>query len=172
MTDKLTDEAIAAIRDGTDGVTPGEWEYYSHKPGSWREPENPAAMVNSNGDKVIDCTWASATEEGDRTYRHIARCDPDSIRAIAEELLEARAEIARLTAELQESRLTELAAHGQAAENYQEVLRLRAALKPFSACLKGNYHYQRDDAELFVLRILLTIGDLRCASDALGEGER
>lgn len=91
---KLTDEQIAAIRDGTEGVTPGPWAS-----SDWSEDDGPNAFTigaASNRYRVAE------THEGDNPLKdaaHIARCDPDTIRSLATEVLESRAETERLTKE-------------------------------------------------------------------------
>lgn len=88
---RLDDEKIAAIRDGTDGVTPGAW--CLSKTSRW--PRVIAILPER-----VDV--AATTNDYDAS--HIARCDPDTIRALATEVLESRAEIARLTKERDEAR--------------------------------------------------------------------
>ncbi len=94
---RLTDEQIAAIRDGTDGVTPGPWVLGSRSinhqtidgEGWW---DFCRVVVRVDGHSEDD-------HSGTANAAHIARCDPDTIRAIATEVLESRAvlDVDRLT---------------------------------------------------------------------------
>jgi hypothetical protein len=98
MTMKLTDEQIAAIRDGCEGVTPGPWHIH---------PVDDTTIITLERTVVATTCDSAATEREDsynveyermgRDALHIARCDPDTIRALATEVLEGRATIARLT---------------------------------------------------------------------------
>jgi hypothetical protein len=78
----ITIAKLDEIERGLEGVTEGAWHFESHEAASWQGPGCDALMVNEDGDKVLDCIWASATEEGDRTYRHIARMDPATVREL------------------------------------------------------------------------------------------
>jgi hypothetical protein len=124
------DRLIAEMRAGLEGVTPGEWEYYPHKEGDWRKPESPAAMVNETGDKVIDCTWASATEEGQRTYKHIARCSPANIAALLDEIERLRADNARL-----QTAVNSIASQKKYAEHGEDELRNASFEDAFDTCV-------------------------------------
>ena len=96
---KLTDEQIAQLRDGTEGVTPGAW--CLSKTSRW--PRVIAILPER-----VDV--AATTNDYDAS--HIARCDPDTIRSLATEVLESRAEIARAKAHyeasLDEDQLTDI----------------------------------------------------------------
>lgn len=98
---KLTDEQIAAIRDGTEGATPGPWvlsERSRHNQsidgGAWFEFCRVVVRMEGDPDDA---------PAGLANAAHIARCDPDTIHALATEVLESRAEIARLTKERDEA---------------------------------------------------------------------
>jgi hypothetical protein len=79
---KLTDEQIAAIRDGTEGVTP--YVVFTDGGIHLRERDMNGIMPKIGHVKAS------------KLVSHIARCDPDTIRALATEVLESRADIARL----------------------------------------------------------------------------
>ena len=86
---KLDDKQIAAIRDGTDGVTPGPWALskrsrykQSIDGGAWSEFCRVVVRMEGNPDDE---------PAGLSNAAHIARCDPDTIRALATEVLESRA---------------------------------------------------------------------------------
>jgi len=94
---RLTDEQIAVIRDGCDGVTVGEWA-------ATRFGQT-ARTVRVAGGKPIAEIWHSGSEaEMDANAAHIARCDPDTVLALATEVLETRA----LLAFFDEERLEEI----------------------------------------------------------------
>jgi hypothetical protein len=95
----MTDAELEDLKAGLAGVTPGPWEFFPPEGGGWREPYSSAGLFNEDCEKVIDCEWASATEVGQQTYRHIARCSPDKIASL----------IARL--EAAESLMLHLRAH-------------------------------------------------------------
>lgn len=92
------DTLIAKMRAGLEGVTPGPWHYFPHEHSNYAGPGTDAFMSNEEDVQVIDCNWASATEEGDRTYKHIARCSPDNIAALLDEIEKLRAQMERLEA--------------------------------------------------------------------------
>jgi hypothetical protein len=105
---KLTDEQVAAIRDGCEGVTPGPW-YAEAQTGpvtdeGQRRPRlgvgaqsrfDTNAAKDDDQDPMDDAwllgIWGVLTAEDYDNAAHIARCDPDTIRALATEVLEARA---------------------------------------------------------------------------------
>jgi hypothetical protein len=74
---KLTDEQIAAIRDGTEGVTP--YVVFTDGDIHLRERDMNGIMPKIGHVKAS------------KLVSHIARCDPDTIRALATESLESRA---------------------------------------------------------------------------------
>lgn len=106
-------EALAAIVAGLKGVTPGPWwadserseggdgtfnafavygpeTRYGH-PSSICDTHNSGEiMIERDGD---DTPW---DEQGRVNMEHIARCDPDTMRAIASDIATKDAEIARL----------------------------------------------------------------------------
>jgi hypothetical protein len=103
---RLTDEQITALRDGTEGVSPGPWCLQgawmpkAKKVRGWlstacRRPPSPLFALNP---------FVGGTIEHIANASHIARCDPDTIHAIATEVLETRA----LLASLDEERLEEI----------------------------------------------------------------
>lgn len=80
----VSDETIEAVLAGCEGVTPGPW--YTDDP--W---------VIAAGDVKVEVTYLAATNDLDTNYHqqvrdaaHIARCDPDTIRAAFTELRELR----------------------------------------------------------------------------------
>lgn len=75
----ITDEAIAAIKAGLAGLPPSPWYYDPYEKGGYAQPDSPASMTDECGDTVIECSWASATSIGHRTYAHIARMDPATV---------------------------------------------------------------------------------------------
>jgi hypothetical protein len=113
---RLTDEQIAAIRDGTEGVTPGPWEADTTKSdGCYGSGEDchegyqTSVLLDAKGERIADalnsdCGQVSEEYDEDgcyawdevakRNFAYIARCDPDTIRALATEVLESRAAIA------------------------------------------------------------------------------
>lgn len=106
MSEKLSSEQIAAIRDGCEGVMPGPW--HTHL-------VDDTTIISPDGTKVATTCDSAETEREDgynieyermeRDAAHIARCDPDTIRALATEALESRA-----TIEAQAARIAELEA--------------------------------------------------------------
>jgi hypothetical protein len=146
---KLTDEQIAAIRDGTEGVTPGPWEADTTKSDGCygggedcHEGYQTSVLLDAKGERIADalnsdCGQVSEEYDEDgcyawdevakRNFAHIARCDPDTIRALATEVLESRAEIAAKDAriaELEGALATEKAERGL----LQDVLDSRPAI--------------------------------------------
>ena len=102
---RLTDEQIAAIRDGTEGVTPGPWRRYSKSPHVARDTAQPDPHPNVGSVLVAECgnyqdkeLVPFNMERWLADAAHIARCDPDTIRALATEVLESRAALALNTA--------------------------------------------------------------------------
>ena len=100
---RLTDEQIAAIRDGTEGVTPGPWRTHL---------VDDTTIINPDR-TVVATTCDSAETEREDGYNieyermecdaaHIARCDPGAIRAAMDELIESRAAIAAKDARIAE----------------------------------------------------------------------
>ncbi len=81
---RLSDEALKALIDGCEGVTPGPWEGSGTLVGIYIEGRR-------------EWTLVAKTEKGRefpleyrRNTSHIARCDPATIRALASEVLESR----------------------------------------------------------------------------------
>jgi hypothetical protein len=105
---RLTDEQIAAIRDGTEGVTPGPWGVWAERINGDRyaaiaelteqvqltDPVGEHLYLLNAGGKCPATTGCGPRSEANAA--HIARCDPDTIRALASEVLESRAEIAKM----------------------------------------------------------------------------
>ena len=96
---KLTDEQITALRDGTQGVTPGfpRWIWlFGDRTVYTRDP--------SDGCRTAAVVRADFIGQNSEALAHIARCDPGTIHALATEVLETRA----LLASLDEERLEEI----------------------------------------------------------------
>jgi len=66
----MTREQITAMLDGLDGVTPGPWKAENWRVSERKNDSNPVAICNRS-DLFRDAA-------------HIARCDPDTIRALCE----------------------------------------------------------------------------------------
>ena len=107
MTVQLTDEQVAAIRNGCEGVTPGPWVFAEENAGLMSDHgyvllhgKPGAGGWEQNLFISVGCSYNAAKALGsgapEANAAHIARCDPDTIRAITSELLEARAEIERM----------------------------------------------------------------------------
>jgi hypothetical protein len=100
VADKLTDEAIKAIRDGCEqssGVTPGPWRRYAKSPHVARDTSQPDPHPNVGSVVVAECGNYRDKELVPFNMKrwladaaHIARCDPDTIRSAFTELLELR----------------------------------------------------------------------------------
>lgn len=75
----ITDEALAEVKAGLRGLPPSPWYYDPYEKGGYAQPDSPASMTDECGDTVIECSWASATSIGHRTYAHIARMDPATV---------------------------------------------------------------------------------------------
>jgi len=115
---KLTDEQIAAIRDGCEGATSGPWH-----PGHLGEPGRcqctsilsetgimgaVASVHVDNGLKISDGgNDAPPKDQAAANMRHIARCDPNTIRTLATEVLETRALLASLDVDRLEEIITD-----------------------------------------------------------------
>jgi hypothetical protein len=120
MTIQLTDEQIAAIRDGCEGVTPGPW-YAEAQTGPVTDEEKKAntgvwaqsrfdtnAAKDDDQDPMDDAwllgIWGVLTAEDYDNAVHIASCDPDTIRALATEVLESREALAAKDSEIERLR--------------------------------------------------------------------
>jgi hypothetical protein len=86
---KLTLEQIVALRNGTEGVTPGPW--------ALNRKASMVGITNEHGYSrhMFESQWPN-DPQGQQDTAHIARCDPDTISALATEVLESRATIERL----------------------------------------------------------------------------
>ena len=95
--ERLTDEQIAAIRDGTVGVTPGPWAYVPHHFSDGSIKRRSVCVERSKYD------WIDLISDLNNALdaAHIARCDPGAIRAAMDELLESRAALAAKDAEIE-----------------------------------------------------------------------
>jgi len=91
---KLTDEQVAAIRDGCEGVTPGPWRGVANRDGTLN-------VLGATDDEGW-CSKVALVNSSDKANAvHIARCDPDTIRALSTEVLESREALAAKDAENQ-----------------------------------------------------------------------
>ena len=111
---RLTDEQIAAIRDGTEGVTPGPWDVWAERIKGDRyaaiaelaeqvqltDPVGENLYLLNAGGKCPATTGCGPCSEANAA--HIARCDPGTIRAAMDELIESRAALAAKDAEIEE----------------------------------------------------------------------
>ena len=109
----LTDEQIAALRDGTEGVTPGPWKPFICDDGKqWSGWPLSIEAVNIVDKSIVrpggfyPYEWDAKTSQHEACTNaaHIARCDPDTVLALATEVLETRA----LLASFDEDRLEEI----------------------------------------------------------------
>ena len=105
---KLTDEQIAAIRDGCEGVTPGPWRRYAQSPHISRDNTRPDPHPGVGSVLIAECgnyrdrqlvSYSMSRWLADAA--HIARCDPDTIRALATEVLESREALAAKDREIE-----------------------------------------------------------------------
>jgi len=99
----MTNEQIETWIASLDGVTPGPWQVEQSTIGgftygkAWITPVDPDYMLPITGSGGA-MSWTREIVEGqihdnnDVNAAHIARCDPDTIRAVLTELLELRAE--------------------------------------------------------------------------------
>jgi len=94
MTDRLTEAELHDIINGTEGVTPGP---YSTVPGLGEQDGKEVidaylVTFRHSGDELEVCcctVWPEPTD-AEKDARHFARCDPATIRAMAEEILALR----------------------------------------------------------------------------------
>ena len=93
MTDRPSEAALREIIAGTEGVTPGPY----------RRQETPAntlpgvtyveALRTKSGDvwtRLLEISWYRGHGNAHRDAAHIARCDPATVSAMAEEILDLR----------------------------------------------------------------------------------
>jgi hypothetical protein len=81
---RLTDEELKALIDGCEGVTPGPWESSGTLVGTYIEGRREFTLVAKTE------IGREFPLEYRRNTSHIARCDPDTIRALATEVRESR----------------------------------------------------------------------------------
>ena len=116
--ERLTDEQIAALRDGTEGVTLGPWHWVNpdnDEPWDGEAYANPASLrtvaefaERKDGTPYNGMTLPRFVLEAEELHEgnaadaaHIARCDPDTIRALATEVLESREALAAKDREIE-----------------------------------------------------------------------
>jgi hypothetical protein len=94
MTD-ISDDKLNEILAGTEGVTPGPW--VSEGSRSAEEPDAGCAVIASNADHEVSnpsrgmVLWANGFRaECVNNAAHVARLDPDTVKAIVTELLALR----------------------------------------------------------------------------------
>lgn len=92
MTDPISNEKLAEMLADLEGVTPGPWRAYRH-PQHAGQIQIGAGEIEGGGDGWDEwCVAATfeASEPGDLDANHIARCDPDTIRSLIEEVQASR----------------------------------------------------------------------------------
>jgi hypothetical protein len=148
MTDRLSNEQIAAIRDGCEGVTPGPWRRYSKSPHVARDTARPDPHPNVGSVLVAECGNYRDKElvpfNMDRWLAdaaHIARCDPDTIHALATEVLESRAEIERLVAEVADAQLSEAHANQSCIRGNLTIRALTDRVAELEGALDAAHYY-------------------------------
>jgi hypothetical protein len=146
MTDRLTDEAIAAIRDGCEGVTPGKWQALRSDPAEgvnchWIKAQpSPALRGFSKEIAYVGGTYYADGPDV-RDAAHIARCDPDTIHALATEVLESRAEIERLVAEVADAQLSEAHANQSCIRGNLTIRALTDRVAELEGALDAAHYY-------------------------------
>lgn len=122
MTNRLTDDQVLALRDGCEGVTPGPWFPHDFAdPAVSSDPTCRDIYVSCTTPDHISVASMHGGIEGHRNLKqgrsdasHIAGCDPDTIRALADEVIALR-------------KARALISRAQAAK----IAELEAALEPF-----------------------------------------
>jgi len=92
-----------ALRDGLEGVTPGPWKHVCPDRGyciDYIVTENPAAKNDQNHSDYIAETGNVAGPRGvnffEKDAAHIARCSPENIRILLDELSRLRTALATI----------------------------------------------------------------------------
>jgi hypothetical protein len=89
MSERLTDEKLAEMLAGLEGVTPGTWVASKDKR---RWNPNYVESAKAHIADIIPCGVNKKDDsEAEANAAHIARCDPDTIRTLIEEVQESRA---------------------------------------------------------------------------------
>lgn len=107
-TPEISDERIAEIEAGCEGVTPGPWMVQDSN--SWRrigrryEGQDGGVLCPIKQNDGHPDLCAGRGQDTYKNLRHIANCDPDTIRAMAKEIRESRARLRRTEAELAKAR--------------------------------------------------------------------
>lgn len=175
MTDRLTDTQIKAIRDGCEGVTPGPWQTLRSDPAEgvnchWIKAQpSPALRGFSKEVAYVGGTYYADGPDV-RDAAHIARCDPDTIRAAMDEIAESRAahaakdaEIERLTRERGEADdfIRDLV-HMQSSSGWSRAAIREAAAEFLHTCGAGTSRVPtRDTSPIFAM-----VPDLRARAIA------
>lgn len=131
MTD-ATDELVAEIKAGLEGVTPGPWAVIPPE----REDQNECdlgGIVNANGGRI--CEFGDSTiyynscgePPSAKDAAHIARCSPDNIAAL----------LSRLEAETARAEEWK-AAYGQACDDYAAIVKQTIEQKAENARLAAE----------------------------------
>lgn len=89
MTNRATEEKLVEILAACEGVTPGPWKAEG-LPYAMEDPVVASASDQYVCQTVYDMQSITVRESVDADTRHIANCDPDTIRSIITELLELR----------------------------------------------------------------------------------
>lgn len=86
MTDIATDAEIEALRAGLEGVTPGPWKWWTSN--SWRRlKRDDRGITQSVLEPFVNRSDRHPDLDGsEEDMAHIARCDPDRIRALLNRL--------------------------------------------------------------------------------------
>lgn len=85
QTERVSDEKLQAMLAGCEGVTRGPWtSFYKSKYDEYHVGVGPGPM------RLALFTDGCPTENPDRDTKHIAACDPDTIRSLVSELLALR----------------------------------------------------------------------------------
>jgi hypothetical protein len=91
MTNPISDEALAAIKAGLGGVTPGPWRVGSSGP-------NTDAIIDSDKRYIAECTARHCNWRYEALIEHIARLDPKTVASLIERLERAEGRVTALEA--------------------------------------------------------------------------
>lgn len=183
MTEPATDELIAEIEAGLEGVTPGPWEQaapldkvctgYRDASGTML-PSNYG--VTGHSKTVAKCAGQSWMDDGEeiRNAAHIARCHPGNIAALIARIRQAEAERdeerSAANALLSQNEDLRDAWANVKSERDQALARIKVmdeALKPFDK--EADYWGEYSDDRCLDGVSPLTVGELRAARAARKE---